>query len=79
MDPATLAAAGAAVAGIATACRMRRRAFRAEASVAGLRRELAAERHAASHDPLTGLPNRRAFYQLGSALIRESAAQPLVD
>nr|WP_239088496.1 GGDEF domain-containing protein [Planosporangium mesophilum] len=39
--------------------------------VAKLRRELLTERHAACHDPLTGLPNRRAFYELGAALVAD--------
>jgi diguanylate cyclase (GGDEF)-like protein len=57
---------------------MRRRARRAEVQADGLRRELQTERHAASHDALTGLPNRRAFYQLGSALVADPARHPLV-
>jgi diguanylate cyclase (GGDEF)-like protein len=58
--------------------RMRRRALRAAAEAARLREELVAERHAAAHDPLTGLPNRRAFYQLGAALVADPTRQPLV-
>ncbi len=57
---------------------MGRRARRAEDDVAALRRELVAQRHAADHDPLTGLPNRRAFYQRGSALVAGAARRPLV-
>jgi diguanylate cyclase len=68
----------AAVAGLSVAWRMRCRAFRAEARVASLSAELQAERHAASHDPLTGLPNRRAFYQLGSALVADTTRHPLI-
>lgn len=54
------------------------RARKAENDVARLRQELVAERHAADHDPLTGLPNRRAFYQLGAALVADPARPPLV-
>ena len=54
------------------------RARRAEAAVGRLQRELAAERHAASHDHLTGLPNRRLFYCRGAALVAEAARRPLV-
>jgi diguanylate cyclase len=67
-----------ALCGAAVAWRMRRRAERAEIEAARLRQELVAERHAAAHDPLTGLPNRRAFYQLGAALVADPARQPLV-
>jgi diguanylate cyclase (GGDEF)-like protein len=78
MDPLTVVVGAAAVAGAATAWRMRSRAVRAEAKAAELRSELHAERHAASHDALTGLPNRRAFYQLGASLVTNPARHPLV-
>jgi diguanylate cyclase (GGDEF)-like protein len=78
MDPLTLGVGAVAVAGIGAAGRMRRRARRAEVQADGLRQELQAERHAASHDALTGLPNRRAFYQVGSALVADPARHPLV-
>ena len=72
-----LAAAVAAVAVLA-ATRQLSRARRAEGEAARLREELAAERHAASHDDLTGLPNRRSFYHAGAALVREAPRRPLV-
>jgi diguanylate cyclase (GGDEF)-like protein len=70
MDPLLFVAAGlAAVAGSGAGWHWRRRAHQAEAEASRLRGELLAERHAASHDPLTGLPNRRAFYRLGATLV----------
>jgi diguanylate cyclase (GGDEF)-like protein len=74
VDPLTVAAGvstAAAVAGLGTGLRLHRRLRRAEATAIRLRRELQAERHAASHDSLTGLLNRRAFHQLGSALVTD--------
>jgi diguanylate cyclase (GGDEF)-like protein len=73
---------GAAVA-VATvvavaAVTQRTRARRAEREVRRLERELAAERHAASHDHLTGLPNRRSFHRAGAELVREAGRRPLV-
>jgi diguanylate cyclase (GGDEF)-like protein len=55
-----------------------RRARRAEAEVARLRHDLHVERHAAAHDPLTGLPNRRAFYRSAPALLADDQRRPLV-
>jgi diguanylate cyclase (GGDEF)-like protein len=78
MDPLTLGVGVAAAVGLGAAGRMRWRVRRAEALAEGLRRELRAEQHAASHDALTGLPNRRAFYQLGSALVEDPARHPLI-
>jgi diguanylate cyclase (GGDEF)-like protein len=78
MDPLTVTAGIAAVAGFGVAWQMHRRAARAEAATAILRGELLAERHAASHDALTGLPNRRAFYQVGAALVADPRRHPLI-
>lgn len=69
MDPLTAAAALGAVAGLGSAWQMRRRALRAEARLCRMTDELRAERYAAGHDPLTGLPNRRTFHNLGSAML----------
>jgi diguanylate cyclase (GGDEF)-like protein len=85
VEPATIAVgfAAAAVAALATASVMlaRRhllRARRAEAELVRLRWELQLERHAAGHDPLTGLPNRRTFYCSGSPLVADATRRPLV-
>lgn len=75
MDPLLLAVGvGTAAAGLGTGLRLRQRLRRAEATTAELRQELAAEHHAANHDPLTGLPNRRAFYRLGHRLVADPVA-----
>lgn len=83
VDPLTATvAAFAALAGTGGAWGMHRRVRKVEAQAAALRQQLAAQRHVASHDPLTGLPNRRAFFRLGEALLAEKVAgrpaQPLV-
>jgi len=54
------------------------RAQRAEAEVARLQDELAVACHAAAHDPLTGLPNRRAFYRSAPALVADRRRRPLM-
>lgn len=77
MDPLTISACVAALAGVGGGWRWHRRACRAEVEVAQLRSELQAAHHAACHDPLTGLPNRRAFYQMGTALLTDPAKHPL--
>jgi len=78
VDPVTVMAGVAAAAGVTTGWQLHRRARRAEAEVARLRQALQAERHAAAHDPLTGLPNRRGFYQLGAELLADPVRPPLV-
>ncbi|AVT28914.1 hypothetical protein C6361_04745 [Plantactinospora sp. BC1] len=78
VDPFTLAAGAAAVAGLGAAWRMRGQVRLAQAEVVRLREELQSERHAATHDPLTGLLNRRAFYQIGAALVADPGRPPLV-
>jgi diguanylate cyclase (GGDEF)-like protein len=71
MDPLAFLAGAAVAAGACAAWVSQRR-------VAQLQRQLTAERHAASHDPLTGLPNRRAFYSRGAELAADPHAHPLV-
>lgn len=71
MDPLAFLAGAAAAAGACAAWVQHRR-------VVALQRQLTAERHAASHDPLTGLPNRRAFYQRGAELVAAPHVHPLV-
>lgn len=78
MDLLTTAAFIAAALGAAGAWRMYRRTERAERRVETLESELVSERHAASHDPLTDLVNRRAFYQRGVAVVADPGRHPLV-
>jgi len=77
-DPMSVASGICAAGALLSSWQLRRRALRAEAEIEHLQAELAAERHAASHDPLTGLPNRRAFYRLAAALLTDAAGQPLI-
>ncbi|PZF96433.1 GGDEF domain-containing protein [Micromonospora deserti] len=76
-DPMTIASGICAAGALVSSWQLRRRALRAEAEIGLLQAELAAERHAASHDPLTGLPNRRAFYRLAATLLTD-AGRPLI-
>ncbi|MCX4472873.1 putative diguanylate cyclase YfiN [Micromonospora sp. MW-13] len=77
-DPLTIASGISAAGALVSAWQLRRRALLAEAEIEHLQAELAAERHAASHDPLTGLPNRRAFFRLAATLLTDAAGQPLI-
>ncbi|MGC5334035.1 GGDEF domain-containing protein [Micromonospora sp. DT62] len=77
-DPLTIASGICAAGALVTSWQLRRRAIQAEVEIRHLQAELAAERHAASHDPLTGLPNRRAFYRLAATLLTDAAGQPLI-
>jgi diguanylate cyclase (GGDEF)-like protein len=77
MDPLTVVAGVAMASAIGAGWHWYGRASRAEAEANLLRGELRAERHAARHDPLTGLPNRRTFYQRGAAIIADPAHHPL--
>ncbi len=77
MDPLAVVAGVAMASAIGAGWHWYGRASRAEAEANLLRGELRAERHAARHDPLTGLPNRRTFYQRGAAIIADPAHHPL--
>ncbi|SCG49853.1 GGDEF domain-containing protein [Micromonospora halophytica] len=77
-DPLSFASGISAAGALVSVWQLRRRALRAEAEIAYLQAELAAERHAASHDPLTGLPNRRAFHRIAAALLTDAGGQPLI-
>ena len=78
MDPFTIAAGAVTTVSIVATVWFRNRALRAETESALQRREIRAERHAAHHDPLTGLLNRRTFYQLATALLTDPHARPMV-
>ena len=66
-----------AATGIGAAWDLLGRARRAEAEAARLRDELRRQRYAASHDPLTGLLNRRGFYELGETVLADPSHPPL--
>ncbi|MDM4718763.1 GGDEF domain-containing protein [Micromonospora sp. WMMA1363] len=77
-DPLAIASGICAAGALVSSWQLRRRAIRAETERTLLEAELSRERHAASHDPLTGLPNRRAFYRLSTALLTGAAERPLI-
>jgi diguanylate cyclase len=78
VDILTVTVAAFAVAGTGAAWHGWRRAQRAEATAATLEEQLRAAHHAAHHDPLTGLPNRRAFWRVGTELLADPAQLPMV-
>jgi diguanylate cyclase len=78
MDPLSGTAVAVAAAGLVVAVWLAVRVRRSARELTRLRHELAAERHAANSDHLTGLPNRRRFYRDGGALVREAGRRPLI-
>ncbi len=78
MDPLSLAIGATGVVGFGAGWHWRRRVRRAEAVIAGLRCDLEVQHRAARHDPLTGLPNRRAFFEYGAALLADPARRRVV-
>lgn len=78
MEPLTLILGAVAVAGLGGTWRMRFRAQRAEARVANLAGQLESARHAASHDVLTGLANRRGLEQQAETLLADPQRLPLL-
>jgi diguanylate cyclase len=77
IEPILIATCGTTAIATASAVLMHRRAVRAERTVARLDAELDTQRRAASHDPLTGLLNRRAFHAAAHAVLTASARPPL--
>ncbi|MEV0270736.1 GGDEF domain-containing protein [Hamadaea sp. NPDC050747] len=77
MNPAVVAVVLTGLAGAGVAIWLGRRVRQAEAAAVELRRKVLAERIAARQDSLTGLLNRRAFYELGTALLADPARQPM--
>jgi diguanylate cyclase (GGDEF)-like protein len=78
VDPSIVSAVLVGLAGVGAAAWFRRRARLAEEVAAELRRKVLVERIAARQDSLTGLLNRRAFYEFGAALLADPARRPLV-
>jgi diguanylate cyclase len=80
MDPLTLSVAvgAGAVAGLGAWLQARRRAQHADEQAARLRLQVQDQRQAVDHDPLTGLPNLKAFHQSGAALLADPGQPPLV-
>ena len=79
MDPlAAAVGAGLVVVAVLVAIWHAKRARTAERELRRLQNELSTERHAARHDHLTGLPNRRWFYGAGGSLVGTTDRHPLV-
>ena len=79
MDPlAAVIGAGLVVVAALTAIWQARRAKTAEEELRRVEGELSAEQHAARHDHLTGLPNRRWFYGAGATLVGTTDRRPLI-
>jgi diguanylate cyclase (GGDEF)-like protein len=79
MDPlAAVIGAGLVVVAALTAIWQARRARTAQEELRRVEGELSAEQHAARHDHLTGLPNRRWFYGAGAALVGTTDRRPLI-
>ena len=79
MDPlAAVIGVGLVVVAALTAIWQARRAKTAEEELRRVEGELSAEQHAARHDHLTGLPNRRWFYGAGSTLVGTADRRPLI-
>lgn len=75
MDPESVVTAAAIAATLTQflyGLRVRRHARDAERAATRLAAELERQRHEATHDWLTGLPNRRAFDRSGAELLRDN-------
>ncbi len=78
MEPLSVAVGAAAITAVGSGWYWRCRARRAEAAIRSLRGNLAAQHRAAHRDPLTGLPNRRAFFEYGGALLANPARRRFI-
>src|SRR6266545_4420944 len=78
VDLVCMAIAAVMLAALVACWWYRRRALAAEALADRLAAEAQAQAYAANHDALTGLANRRAFYQRGEQLLRDPHELPAV-